>query len=133
MRKTMHELRNTTIFETSVSYALCILTLHVFSDMLQDYLLQHDLCIFCSVSPTHYKFIAILQCVCITNMLQVLMCTYSVEVCRQTQALDAAPLSRFPSFLPHRFRGWFFGCFISIWASRALAEPLRRRVASESS
>ena len=29
---------------------------------------------------------------------------WSVEVYRQTQALDAAPLSRFPSFLPHRFR-----------------------------
>ena len=58
---------------------------------------------------------------------------WSVEECRQTQALDAAPLSRFPFFLPHRFRGWFLGCFISIWASRALAEPLRRRVASESS
>ena len=56
---------------------------------------------------------------------------WSVEECRQTQALDAAPLSRFPSFLPHRFRGWFFGCFISIWASRALAEPLRRGGAPE--
>ena len=51
---------------------------------------------------------------------------WSIEVCRQTQALDAAPLSRFPSFLPHRFRALFFVCFISIWASRALVEPLRR-------
>ena len=26
---------------------------------------------------------------------------------------------RFPSFLPDRFRGWFFICFIRLWASRA--------------
>ena len=58
---------------------------------------------------------------------------WSVEVYRQTQARDAAPLSRFPSFLPHRFRALFFVCFISIWASRALVEPLRRGVASEGS
>ena len=58
---------------------------------------------------------------------------WSVEVYRQTQARDAAPRLRFPSFLPHRFRGSFFVCFISVWASRALAEPFRRGVASEGS
>ena len=36
---------------------------------------------------------------------------WSIEVCKQPQAHDAAPMSRFPSFLPHRFRGGGFRLF----------------------
>ena len=61
----MHELRNTTIFETSVSYAMCILTLYVFSETLQEYSLQHD---FCSFSQFHQTITSTLQVYCNTSM-----------------------------------------------------------------
>ena len=65
MRKTMHELRNTTIFETSVSYVVCILTIYVFSEFLQEYSLQHDFCSFFQFHPT---ITSTLQVYCNTSM-----------------------------------------------------------------
>ena len=85
------------------------------------------------------QFIAIPQCICITNMLQALMCTYSMlpnEALKNAGKRKRSTLHHCRAFRPScptGFGGGFFVCFISVWASRALAEPLRWGVASEGS
>ena len=75
--KTMHELRNNTMFAAFVSYAVSYLSLYVFSEMFQKNHYKMTFVMFVQIHQAHYKIIAILHCISIFNMLRVLMCICS--------------------------------------------------------
>ena len=100
----MHELRNNTItmFETFVSHAVSVLSLYVFLIHITKRLLS---CLYRFTKPcqAHYKVIAILPFISITNMLQVLMCTYSRsqnEASKYTGKRERSTLHQCRAFRP---------------------------------
>ena len=106
VRQTMHELRNTTIFMifcTSSRYKTTSVILFSFTKSLQ----------------AHCNFIAILECTAITNMLQVLMCIYSLspnEASKYAGKLKRSTLHQCRVFRPSCPTG-FWNVFGFCWPS----------------